>query len=173
MTTRPGLRPIETLEPRTFRETLGHYPSGITVVAGHDGERPIGFTCQSFYSVSMDPPLVSFSVMRTSTSYPPIRATGRFSVNVLSGHQVRVSNQFARSGTEKWSAIEWEPSSAGNPLIRDSLMWLDCSIYAEHEAGDHYIVIGEVLDTSDHAAEHQVPLLYYRGRYRSLGEHLA
>jgi 3-hydroxy-9,10-secoandrosta-1,3,5(10)-triene-9,17-dione monooxygenase reductase component len=172
MTAHPDLTPVASIEPRAFRETLGHYPSGITIIAGHDGSRPIGFTCQSFYSVSMAPPLISFSVMRTSTSYPPIRATGRFSVNVLAGDQTAISDQFARSGTDKWNAVGWEPSAAGNPLIRGSLMWLDCAIHAEHEAGDHVIVVGEVLDTSDHAAEDEVPLLFYRGRYRHLGEHV-
>ena len=160
-------------EPRDFRETLGHYPSGITVIAGHDGNRPIGFTCQSFYSVSMEPPLISFSVMKTSTSYPPIRATGQFSVNVLAGHQTSISNQFARSGTDKWSGVTWRPSGAGNPLIQGSLMWLDCATHAEYEAGDHFIVVGQVRETSDHAAEHEVPLLYYRGRYRRLGGQVA
>jgi flavin reductase (DIM6/NTAB) family NADH-FMN oxidoreductase RutF len=169
VTIRSEVKPIESIDPKAFRETLGHYPSGITVIAGHDGDRPIGFTCQSFYSVSMEPPLISFSVMKTSTSYPPIRETGHFSVNVLAGDQTAISNQFAKSGTDKWTAVEWHPSRAGNPLICGSLMWLDCAIHAEHEAGDHFIVVGEVLDTSDHAAEDELPLLYYRGRYRHLG----
>jgi flavin reductase (DIM6/NTAB) family NADH-FMN oxidoreductase RutF len=162
-----------SIDRRAFRETLGHYPSGITIIAGHDGDRPIGFTCQSFYSVSMEPPLISFSVMKTSTSYPPIRETGQFSVNVLAGHQTAISNQFARSGTDKWSGVTWRPSRAGNPLIHGTLMWLDCAIHAEYGAGDHFIVVGQVRETSDHAAEHEVPLLYYRGRYRRLGEHVA
>ena len=166
----PETKAIARIDPRVFRETLGHYPSGITVIAGHDGDRPIGFTCQSFYSVSMEPPLVSFSVMRTSTSYPPIRATGRFAVNVLAGDQTAISNQFARSGTDKWNAVEWRPSRSGNPILRGSLMWLDCAVHAEYEAGDHYIVVGRVLDTSDHAAADDLPLLYYRGCYRQLGE---
>lgn len=168
MTLVTDIQPIETIDPQAFRETLGHYPSGITIIAGHDGERPMGFTCQSFYSVSMDPPLVSFSVMKTSTSYPPIRRTGSFSVNVLSAHQSTVSNQFARSGTDKWASIDWEASGLGNPLIEGSLMWLDCEIYAEHEAGDHQIVVGKVLEARNHAADHEVPLLYYRGSYRYL-----
>jgi 3-hydroxy-9,10-secoandrosta-1,3,5(10)-triene-9,17-dione monooxygenase reductase component len=112
-------------------------------------------------------------VMKTSTSYPPIRATEQFSVNVLARNQTAISNQFARSGTDKWSGVPWQPSGAGNPLIRGSLMWLDCIVHAEYEAGDHFIVVGRVLDTSEHAPEDELPLLYYRGRYRQLGEQVA
>lgn len=173
MTSPSQMQPATPIDPRAFRETLGHYPSGITIIAGHDGVRPIGFTCQSFYSVSLEPPLISFSVMKTSTSYPPIRDVGRFSVNVLARSQTAISNQFARSGTEKWAGVAWTPSRAGSPLILGSLMWLDCTLHAEYEAGDHYIVVGRVHETGEHAADDAVPLLYYRGRYRQLGEDVA
>ena len=136
--------PSTAIEPLRFREALGHYASGITVVTSHIAGEPVGFTCQSFYSVSMNPPLVSFSVMSGSASYPKIRQAGRFAVNILSDEQVDISNQFARRGTDKWHGIEWRESPLGNPLIAGSLHWLDCDIYAEHAAGDHVIVIGEV-----------------------------
>jgi flavin reductase (DIM6/NTAB) family NADH-FMN oxidoreductase RutF len=169
---RPDRRhdPANAIDALAFRETLGLYASGITVVSGMTDDGPVGFTCQSFYSVSVDPPLISFSVMRTSTSYPPIRDTGRFAVNVLSHHQHEVSNQFARSGTDKWSGIDWTPTGAGNPVIDGSLMWVDCELEREVEAGDHLIVIGHVLEMSPLPATEtaQAPLLYYRGRYRHL-----
>ncbi|MFX7832959.1 flavin reductase family protein, partial [Acinetobacter baumannii] len=85
----------------------GHYASGITVITSHVDGEPIGFTCQSFYSVSMSPPLVSFSVKRSSYSYPRIRQAGRFAVNILSGEQVGISDQFARQGEDKWRGVEW------------------------------------------------------------------
>lgn len=153
------------VEPLSFREALGHYASGITVITSHIEGEPIGFTCQSFYSVSMSPPLVSFSVMSTSASYPRIRQAGRFAVNILSGEQVRISNQFARRGTDKWHGVEWQESPLGNPIIAGSLHWLDCEIHAEHPAGDHLIVIGEVkaLNLKDAAATQ--PLLYFKGQY--------
>ena len=87
--------PRTAIEPLSFREALGHYASGITVITSHVDDEPIGFTCQSFYSVSMSPPLVSFSVMASSASYPRIRLAGRFAVNILSGEQVAISNRFA------------------------------------------------------------------------------
>ena len=149
----------------SFREALGHYASGITVITSQlDGE-PIGFTCQSFYSVSTSPPLVSFSVMASSASYPKIRQAGRFVVNILSDEQAGISNQFARKGTDKWHAVEWQQSPLGNPIIAGSLHWLDCEIHAEHTAGDHLIVIGEVKALSLQATPVTQPLLYFKGQY--------
>jgi 3-hydroxy-9,10-secoandrosta-1,3,5(10)-triene-9,17-dione monooxygenase reductase component len=156
------------IEPLRLREALGHYASGITVITSRIDGEPIGFTCQSFYSVSMNPPLVSFSVMSSSASYPKIRQAGRFAVNILTGEQVNISNQFARKGADKWHGVEWQQSSLGNPLIAGSLHWLDCEIHAEHAAGDHLIVIGEVkaLNLQEPAATQ--PLLYFKGQYRKL-----
>lgn len=159
------------IEPLSFREALGHYASGITVITSHVDGEPIGFTCQSFYSVSVNPPLVSFSVMSSSASYPRIRQAGRFAVNILSGEQVTISNQFARRGTDKWHGVEWQASPLGNPLLGGSLHWLDCEIHAEYAAGDHLIVIGEVkaLNLQETAATQ--PLLYFKGQYCNLATH--
>lgn len=158
----------DAIEPQAFRHTLGHYVSGITIVSGFDGAEPIGFTCQSFYSVSVEPPLVSFSVMRTSTTYPRIRQTGKFSVNVLSRAQHAISNQFARKGSDKWAGVEWGLTRNENPVIAGTLMWLDCDLFAEHEAGDHSIVIGCVNEMSPAEWHRGEPLLYFKGQYRHL-----
>lgn len=158
----------QDINPRAFRDALGLYASGITVITGHDEQGPIGFTCQSFYSVSTDPPLISFSVMKTSTTYPRIRQTGRFAVNVLSQAQQEVSNQFARKGTDKWAGIQWGPTRAGNPVLEDTLMWLDCEIWAEHDASDHLIVLGRVIEMSPATQPVRDPLLYFQSRYRYL-----
>jgi len=155
------------VEPLQFREALGHFASGITVITSHHEDEPVGFTCQSFYSVSMEPPLVSFSVMARSLSYPKIRQAGRFAVNILSGDQQSISNQFAQRGNDKWRGIDWQTSPLGNPLIAGSLHWLDCEIHAEHTAGDHLIVLGEVKALNMSKAE-STPLLYFRGQYHSL-----
>lgn len=156
------------LDERRFRDTMGHYASGITIVTGHDGVEPIGFTCQSFYSVSVDPPLVSFSVMRTSTTYPRIAPTGKFAVNVLAHDQFHISNQFARRGTDKWAGITWAPAASGNPVIADTMMWVDCESWAVHEAGDHLIVIGRVVEMSPAEWHTREPLVYFKGGYRHL-----
>ena len=161
------------IEPLSFREALGHYASGITVITSLIDGNPIGFTCQSFYSVSISPPLVSFSVMSSSASYPGIRSAGRFAVNILSGEQVGVSNQFARKGTDKWQGVDWQVSPLGNPVIAGSLHWLDCEIHAEHAAGDHLIVVGEVKALNVHNAVATQPLLYFKGQYCNLAAHCA
>ncbi|MDH0645367.1 flavin reductase family protein [Pseudomonas sp. GD03858] len=162
--------PCTAIEPLRFREALGHYASGITVITSHSDGEPLGFTCQSFYSVSMSPPLVSFSVMSNSASYPGIRQAGRFAVNILSGEQAGISNQFARRGTDKWQGIDWQASPLGNPIIAGSLHWFDCEIHAEHAAGDHLIVIGEVKALNLQEADAAQPLLYFKGQYRNLAE---
>jgi flavin reductase (DIM6/NTAB) family NADH-FMN oxidoreductase RutF len=151
-----------------FRSTVGRYASGVTIISGHDDQGPIGFTCQSFYSVSVDPPLVSFSVMKASTTYPRIRDTGTFTVNVLAREQEAISNQFARRGTDKWASIQWSPTARGNPILERTLAWLDCTIWAEHDAGDHLIVLGRVIEIGASPGEHPDPLLYFQGRYRTL-----
>jgi len=156
------------IEPLSFREALGHYASGITVITSLIDGNPIGFTCQSFYSVSISPPLVSFSVMSSSASYPGIRSAGRFAVNILSGEQVGVSNRFARKGTDKWQGVDWQVSPLGNPVIAGSLHWLDCEIHAEHVAGDHVIVVGEVKALNVQDAVETQPLLYFKGQYCNL-----
>ncbi|MHA7286193.1 flavin reductase family protein [Arthrobacter sp. MDT3-44] len=153
-----------------FRSTVGRYASGITIITGLDDQGPIGFTCQSFYSVSVDPPLVSFSVMKTSTTYPRIRDTGSFTANVLARDQEALSNQFARRGTDKWAGIPWSPTAQGNPIVEGSLAWFDCMIWAEHDAGDHFIVLGRVIQLGTSPDGHPGPLLYFQGRHRTLQE---
>ncbi|RFA08839.1 flavin reductase [Subtercola boreus] len=160
------------ITPRELRDTLGHYASGVTIITGHDSDGPIGFTCQSFYSVSMEPPLVSFSVMTTSTTYPRIRRTGTFGVNVLAHSQHELSNQFARKGTDKWSGVQYSPSPSGNPLIEGTQMWVDCELREEYVAGDHVIVVGEVVALSPADWHLGEPLLFFRGTYRRLNDHI-
>ncbi|MCR2765083.1 flavin reductase family protein [Microbacterium sp. zg.B48] len=159
---------VRDFDSAGFREALSHYASGLTVVTGIDDDGPVGFTCQSFYSVSMDPPLVSISVMRTSDSYPRLRRSGRFAVNVLSAAQQPLSEQFARKGVDRWTGVGWTQSPSGNPLLRESLLWVDCELWAEHEAGDHLIVIGHVQNLGRAEPAAAAPLIFYRGRYHEL-----
>ncbi|MGY5775189.1 flavin reductase family protein [Rhizobium sp. LEGMi135b] len=160
---------MSTIDPKQFRNALGHYASGITVVTSHANGSPLGFTCQSFHSVSLDPPLISLCVMLTSLTWPKIRDTGRFCVNVLAKDQRAVSDRFARSGTDKWTGQSWSPSAAGSPTIDESLLWLDCILECEHIAGDHLIAIGRVEEMSDaESPNDRAPLLFFKGRYHQL-----
>lgn len=154
-------------QPDVFRRTLAHFASGVTVVTGLDPE-PVGFTCQSFQSVSIDPPLVSISIMKTSTTYPRLQRSGRWAVSVLSHQQSGLSSQFARSGSDKWSDVAWTPASSGNPVLENSAMWVDCETWAEYDAGDHLIVLGRVVELSPPEWHRHEPLLFFKGAYRSL-----
>ncbi|AJE46720.1 flavin reductase family protein [Celeribacter indicus] len=154
------------IDPRRFRDLLGHYASGLTVIAGIAGKTPVGFTCQSFYSVSLDPPLVSFCVNNGSKSWPQLRPAGTFSINLLAADQAEISNGFAKSSGDRWSGIGRSPSPRGNPLIHGALAWFDCTLFAEHAAGDHSIVIGQVQAMSE--TNEVDPLLFYKGKYRVL-----
>jgi 3-hydroxy-9,10-secoandrosta-1,3,5(10)-triene-9,17-dione monooxygenase reductase component len=147
-----------------FRAVLGNFCTGITVLTSTVDGRPVGLTCQSFFSVSLAPPLIAFSVAKSSKTYPLIRRAGTCCVNVLSGGQNMLSNQFARSGVDKWVGVDWYPSPANrDPIIRDVLAWLECDIEQESEAGDHVIVLARVYSLA--ARPDASPLLYFRGSY--------
>lgn len=168
MAARGSSHDCPAIDPRAFRDALGLYASGITVISSHYDSKPIGFTCQSFYSVSVDPPLVSFSVMTTSSTYPKIREMGKFSVNVLAENQRSISDQFARKAADKWAGIKWSQFQSRNPAIENALLNLDCKLVDEHLAGDHYIVVGQVLAMRCTTPETVKPLLYFKGKYRHL-----
>ncbi|GEL19621.1 flavin reductase family protein [Pseudonocardia asaccharolytica] len=146
-----------------MRDVLGHFVSGVVVITAHGGARPVGFTCQSFASLSLDPPLVSFCPARTSTTWPKIREIGRFCVNVLAEDHQHHSLRFARSGVDKFAGVEWQPAPSGAPILEGVSAWIDCSLWQEYDGGDHTIAVGHVHDLG--AAPDRLPLLFYRGRY--------
>lgn len=117
----------------------------------------------SFTSVSLDPPLVAFFPDRKSTSWPKIEQAGRFCVNILADDQHDVCRALASKGGRKFDAVAHRPSSAGLPIIEGSVAWVDCDLHAVHEAGDHYIAIGQVHSLE--AALDQKPLLFFQGGY--------
>ncbi|MET9819508.1 flavin reductase family protein [Streptomyces sp. NPDC006355] len=160
------MRPAKTeISDTRFREVLGHYCSGVTVITAIDGDVPVGFACQSFQSLSLNPPMVTFSPARTSTTWPRIQRAGRFAANVLAKGQDVLCRQFATSGGDKFSGVDWRPGLSGAPLLAGALAWVDCEITEVLEGGDHVIVIGRVLDL---AADGGSPLLFFRGRFGSL-----
>jgi 3-hydroxy-9,10-secoandrosta-1,3,5(10)-triene-9,17-dione monooxygenase reductase component len=150
-------------EPAHMREVLGHFASGIVVITAMADEGPVGFTCQSFSSLSLDPPLVSFSPARTSSTWPKIRQVGRFCVNVLAVDQEELSGAFARSGTDKYAGVAWSAAPSGAPILKGVAAWIDCGLEHEYPGGDHTIVAGRVHDLG--ADETCSPLLFHRGRY--------
>lgn len=154
-------------DARQYRDVMGAFPSGVTVIATHGEDGPVGFTCQSFTSVSLDPPLVSFSVARTSQSLAAVRSHRRLSINFLSREQQHLSAQFARSGTDKWEGVSWAPAEwNGAPVLEGVAGWVVGEIDQEIEAGDHliYLVrVGAILTDTD-----REPLVFHRGAYREL-----
>jgi 3-hydroxy-9,10-secoandrosta-1,3,5(10)-triene-9,17-dione monooxygenase reductase component len=149
----------------SFRAVLGHFATGITVITAIDDGEPVGIAANSFTSVSLEPPLVLFCAAQTSTTWPRIRNAGHFTVNVLDEHQEHISRLFAQKGADRFGQIPWRQGKAG-PILHDVHAYLDCTIEAEHEAGDHVIVVGRVHElglTADAG-----PLLFYQGRYGRL-----
>jgi 3-hydroxy-9,10-secoandrosta-1,3,5(10)-triene-9,17-dione monooxygenase reductase component len=151
--------------PDLFRYVLGHFSTGVTVVSAmHLGE-PVGLTVASFFSVSLDPPLVGFCAAKSSTSWPNIKATERFCVNVLAAEQEDLCRRFAVSGAEKFRDVSWTVAPGGSPKLADVLAWIDCDIAAVHDAGDHEICVGRVRRLGARASLQ--PLLFFRGRYQA------
>ena len=154
---------VEIIDPGLMREVLGHFASGVTVITADAPEGQIGFTCQSFSSLSLDPPLVAFAPARTSRTWPRLREIGRFCVNVLAEDQEGLSAAFARSGEDKFAGVHWRPSRLGRPVLDDVVAWIDCELWAEYDGGDHTIVAARVLDLG--AVPDRRPLLFHRGGY--------
>lgn len=159
----------ERLEPTSqrLRHVLGHFASGLTVVTAETERGPLGFTCQSFSSLSLGPALVTFSPARTSSTWPQLRAAGRFTVNVLAAEHQHLAAQFARSGTEKFAGVEHSPSPLGNPLLDHALAWVDCELHREYDGGDHTIVVGAVR--SPGGRSNADPLIFFKGEYFTAG----
>jgi 3-hydroxy-9,10-secoandrosta-1,3,5(10)-triene-9,17-dione monooxygenase reductase component len=151
------------VDPRVMRDVLGHFASGVTVLTAVTEEGPLGFTCQSFSSLSLDPPLVAFAPSRTSGTWPRLRDIGRFCVNVLAEGQDAVSQNFARSGEDRFAGVRWTPSPHGSPVLEDVVAWIDGELWAEYDGGDHTIVVARVLDLGAHPERR--PLLFHRGSY--------
>ncbi|NCF43826.1 MAG: flavin reductase [Proteobacteria bacterium] len=152
-----------------FRQTMGNFATGVVVVTGlHDGV-PIGFAAQSFVSLSLQPPLVAFSPGKLSSSWPKIRVGGSFGINILSHEQQTVCDDMARSGADKFANVDWQGTTTGVPMLNDVLAFIECSIEAEHDAGDHTIVVGRVQDYQRIRGE-SAPLLYFRSAYGSFAQ---
>jgi flavin reductase (DIM6/NTAB) family NADH-FMN oxidoreductase RutF len=149
-----------------MRDVLGHFATGVVVVTAQNTDGTLlGFTCQSFASLSLDPPLVSFAPARSSSTWPRIRNIGKFCVNVLAANHRDLSVGFARSGAgiDKFADVGWCPAPSGAPVLEGVSAWIDCTLWAEYDGGDHTIVVGHVHDLGSDPAT--LPLLFYRGAY--------
>lgn len=147
-----------------FRQVMGHFCTGVVVISGSVDKAPVGLTVQSFTSLSLDPPLVSFAVGRGSSTWPKLRDAGTFAVNILAEDQEALCRTFATSGADKFAGVGWRPGgSTGSPILDDVLAWIECRIDVEHDAGDHILVIGHVVELG--VGREGKPLLFYRGGF--------
>lgn len=155
------------LDTREFRNALGSFATGITIISsiGRRGE-PIGLTANSFNSVSLDPPLVLFSLARNANTWREFLSTHYFAVNILSTQQQSLSNRFAQPMTDKWAGIDYETWETGCPILNGCLANFECEYRYTHDGGDHVIFVGEVLKMRCQADGE--PLIYFRGRYAEL-----
>jgi len=153
-----------TFDPRDFRRALGQFPTGVTIITARDDKgEPIGVTASSFNSVSMDPPLVLWSVDKGAFSASIMENAEHFAVNVLAKSQVDMSNRFAGRGEDKFAGVEYSKSKHGLPLFNDCAAQFECKTWNVYEGGDHLIIVGEVLNY--HHDESLSPLVFACGSY--------
>jgi flavin reductase (DIM6/NTAB) family NADH-FMN oxidoreductase RutF len=161
------LSALSSADSGAFRQALGQFASGVTIVTTLDAEgRAQGLTVSSFCSVSLEPPLVLVCVDNRSETHAGFRASRLFGVSVLAEDQVEVSQRFARGGPEK-NAFAFETGARGTPLVPGALAQLECSLHSAHEGGDHTIYLGEVLGLRVRPGR---PLLYHASGYGRLAE---
>ena len=152
------------IDPRYFRNVLGHFPTGVVAITSLDPDgNPVGMAVSSFTSVSLHPPLVAFLPGKSSDTFPVVRDAGRFCANILSAEQQHVCQGMSMKGTEKFVGVSWTPAPSGMPRISQSVAWIDCEIQAIHDAGDHYIVVGRVTAMEIDRAD--LPLIFFQGGY--------
>ena len=151
---------------RLFRRVLGLFPTGVTIVTTWDEEgRPVGATVSSFNTVSLDPPLVLFSMAKSSACCDAFAAGGPLAIHVLGHEQAELSNRFARGGGDKWADLTYGAGEHGAPLIEDTLVSFECSLFAQYPGGDHTIFVAEVRQLRFRDGE---PLVFCSGTYRQL-----
>lgn len=157
------MSPAPEIDGAVFRQVLGNYPTGVTLVTADD-DGPCGIVIGSFGSVSLEPPLVQFMPAKTSGTWARIERSGAYCVNVFGSDQLDLCNSFFDKSKDPFDAIEWRPGPTGSPIIEGALAHIDCEIDAAHDAGDHYIVVGRVVDLGVGDSD-AGPLLFFRGGY--------
>ena len=157
------MSPQSSFDSAKYRQVLGHFTTGVTVITAAGESGPVGLAVGSFSSVSLDPPLVGFFADQGSTSWPKIEATGSFCVNILGEQQEDVCRRFASKGDDKFAGLGWSPAGSGSPLLAGVIAWIDCDIDSVVPAGDHVLVLGAVRELE--VAHDGPPLAFFRGGY--------
>lgn len=157
----------EQLDSAAFREALSGFPTGVTVVTAVNGDgRPAGLTVSSFTSVSLEPPLILWCIMRSCPSFAVMEAAERFAVNVLADDQADLSNQFAQPTDDKFAGVATTAGAGGVPLLENVVAQFECRTWNRYDGGDHLIIVGEV-ESFRHW--NRAPLIFAHGEYDSIG----
>lgn len=152
------------IDPAHFRRVLAHLPTGVTVITAHGSDGPVGMAANSVTSVSLDPPLILFCPAKSSETWPAIRCAGAFCINVMAGHHEPLTRQFAAKDVDRFSGVYCEHRPTG-PSLTDAVAWIECQLEDEHDAGDHTIVVAQVVAVNAEADAE--PLVFFRGCYGS------
>ena len=152
-----------TLDPAAFREVMGHYPTGVAVVTGFDGDQPVGMVVGTFSSVSMDPPLVAFMPQVGSGTYARLQQSAAYCINVLAHDQLALCRTMAVPRDDKFDDVDWSRSPLGAPVLADAVAHIHCRPHRSVEAGDHWIVLCEV--EAMEVSRPVTPLLFFQGGY--------
>lgn len=154
----------QVVDPANFRETLGHYPTGVAVVTAVAGDgNPAGMVVGSFSSVSLDPPLIAFFPATESYSFERLRTASAFCVNVLASDQEPLCRKLATGGADKFDGVGWRPGPLGSPVLAGAVSWIECTFEDIRAAGDHYVVLGRVHELA--VERSTLPLLFFQGGY--------
>ena len=157
------------VEPMDFRRALGGFATGVTVITTVTASGEIfGMTAISFNSVSLDPPLILFSLAKNADCYEAFRSSERFAVSILSSAQQQISTQFATKDIDKWDGVAFELGADGCPIIDGVLAAFECDVDTRHPGGDHDIYVGQVRHVHSSMADEASPLLFFRGAYAAL-----
>ncbi|WP_432169791.1 flavin reductase family protein [Streptomyces sp. 1222.5] len=167
MTATPDLGTFQLASPDLLRSTFRRHAAGVAVITASGAAGPVGFTATSLTSVSAEPPLVSFGIGTGASSWPAVATSEHVGIHILGEHQSELAATFARSGADRFGApTAWREGPEGVPVLDDVLAWLVCRIVARVPAGDHRIVLAEVLGGDPSGAGR--PLLYHHGRFNGL-----
>lgn len=154
---------LPAFQPDAFRKALGNFATGVTIVTSSDAEgEPVGVTASSFNSVSLDPPLVLWSLAKGAMSRPAFCDSGHFAIHILTDAQEELSNRFARTGIDKFSDLGWDEGQLGSPILREHAAVFECATRHQYDGGDHIIMVGEVVAFE---ARDKAPLLFHGGQY--------
>jgi 4-hydroxyphenylacetate 3-hydroxylase, reductase component len=166
----PSSAALSPADPRALRNTLGQFATGVTVITtvGPDGAF-VGLTANSFSALSLDPPLILWSLRRASPSLAAFEAEDRFVINVLSEAQVDISRRFASPVPDKFDGVPHAESADGMPLLHGAAAWFECRTVTRQQAGDHMLFIAQV---ERFASADLTPLIFHAGGYFALGSRL-